>query len=216
MVKKKSKFIFLGILFILVALGFAVAAFYFFEVKPELAARYDAQLKELGAKITRVDQRAGKTQKTADSTTSPTSQSKSEPSLFQKVKKSLKESLPTNSTSTQKPIPPSKTVQKSPAVVEDKVINLQSLVKQAELVYGNGEKQRKEGLLWIDHKSSKIVATLGAVQGILPGHTLTVYDGQKKISQVTVETAFDVISYVRPQNNSPAFTQGNYYRVVVE
>ncbi len=106
-------------------------------------------------------------------------------------------------------------VQNSKAAQKNEM-SLKSLVKKAETVYGNEEKSRREGLLWVDAKSSKIMVTLGAVHGLLPGRNLSVYDRQDKIGQVMVETLFDVTAYVRPQKNTPALTQGNYYRVVIE
>ena len=94
-------------------------------------------------------------------------------------------------------------------------INMSSLIKESEAVYGAEEKNRKEGVLWVDHQSSNLVVTLGALNGILPGRTLSVYNGEQKIGQVMVDASFDVISYVHP-DSSTDLTQNDYYRVVIE
>ena len=95
-------------------------------------------------------------------------------------------------------------------------IDLNALVKQAEAMYGPEEKNRKEGVLWVDRSTSQFVVTLGALNGLLPGKYLTVYDGPTRIGQVAVDTPLDVISYVHPLETSTDFSQGDYYRVVME
>ena len=70
--------------------------------------------------------------------------------------------------------------------------------------------------MWVDRKSSKLVVTLGAVNGLLPGKSLAVYKGDEKIGKVKVETAFDVISYVLPEDEGVKQLENDYYRVVIE
>ena len=102
------------------------------------------------------------------------------------------------------------------ATPQEKAVSLKSLVKEAEKVYGQEENLNKEGFLWIDRKSSLYVVTLGALQGLLPGKHLGVYDGDQRIGQVIVDTPFDVISYVHPAEESKNLFSSDYYRVVVE
>ena len=95
-------------------------------------------------------------------------------------------------------------------------VKLEDLVKTAESTYDPAEKQRKEGFLWLDHRSSSFIVTLGALQGLQPGSQLNIYDGNKKIDIASVDVPFDVVSYVKPQKNSADFFNSNYYRVVIE
>ena len=108
-------------------------------------------------------------------------------------------------------VTPAKTV-----MPQEKAVSLKSLVKEAEKVYGHEENLNKEGFLWIDRKSSQYVITLGALHGLLPGKHLGIYDGDKRIGQVIVDTPFDVISYVHPSEESKDLLSNDYYRVVVE
>lgn len=76
--------------------------------------------------------------------------------------------------------------------------------------------EKKEGFLWVDRKSSRLVATLGTNNGVQPGKYLTVYDGAKRVGQVTVEESFATISYVHPVEESSGFPKNDFYRVVIE
>ena len=163
MAPKNSKKIVVGVVLILLAGASLFTAFYFLEIKPELAKREQANSKKLETSKQKVQTRAT-----------------------------------------------------AIAQAKQDEVNLVSLVKQAEAVYGPEEKNRKEGVLWIDHETSQFVVTLGALNGLLPGKYLTVYDGQKKIGQVAVDTPLDVISYVHPLGTSMDFSQNDYYRVVIE
>lgn len=96
----------------------------------------------------------------------------------------------------------------TPILVED-------LVKKAEEIYGEEEKKQKEGFLWIDKEANSYMITLGALNGLGEGSRLSVYDGDKKIDEVIVETPLDVISYVKPQIPPDQYTE-TYYRVVIE
>ena len=98
----------------------------------------------------------------------------------------------------------------------ERAISLDTLVQKASNKYGPEEKDRKEGFLWIDRKSSRMIVTLGALNGVLPGKYLSVYEGDQKIGQVKVETPFDVISYVKPLDGSLERFENDYYRVVIE
>ena len=95
-------------------------------------------------------------------------------------------------------------------------ISLKALVKEADSVYGDAEKSRKEGLLWVDRKTARIMVTLGAVHGLSRGSILSVYEGSTKIGQVKVDTAFDVISFVSLGDNSVDLSKHNYYKIVIE
>ncbi|MBF0522774.1 MAG: hypothetical protein HQL24_06935 [Candidatus Omnitrophica bacterium] len=105
---------------------------------------------------------------------------------------------------TQAPVPQQETpISKS---LENKTLN----------AYPDSEKSRREGFLWVDKKASRLVATLGAVQGVLPGARLSVYENDQKIGEVVVENSFDVISYVKPVDQAPNSFPKDYYRVVKE
>jgi hypothetical protein len=95
-------------------------------------------------------------------------------------------------------------------------INLEQILGKAQTVYSAEESQRKEGLLWIDQKTSRYVVTLGALNGLHPGSALGVYDGSRRVGEVIVDTPLDVISYVRPDTNSTRKLKDNNYRVVIE
>ncbi len=95
-------------------------------------------------------------------------------------------------------------------------VSLKRLVAQSEEIYGKNEKSRKEGFLWVDQQASQYVVTLGAINNLFPGDYLTVYDGDKKIGQVKVESSFDIISYVQPLEKINRIFQKDYYRVVIE
>ncbi len=97
----------------------------------------------------------------------------------------------------------------------DGSVDLLALTKEAENVYGPEEKSRKEGVLWVDRQTSNFVVTLGALNGVLPGNRLSVYQGNEKLGQVTVDSSFDVISYVHPES-SLDLSGNDYYRVTVE
>ena len=95
-------------------------------------------------------------------------------------------------------------------------IKLSELVRKAKRVYGSEEKERKEGVLWIDREHSVTLATLGALNGLKPGDQLSVYDGDNKITNVVVDKTLDVISYVQPIDDSVGKLESNSYRVVIE
>ena len=104
---------------------------------------------------------------------------------------------------------------KKPAAPPNKIL-LDSLVEESKSLYGEPEEARKEGILWTDVRSSRFIVTLGALQGLLPGKHLAVYDGNNKMGEVTVEKVFDIISYVQPMETPLNFSPSNYYRVVLE
>jgi len=93
-------------------------------------------------------------------------------------------------------------------------LNLKSLIEKSVSVHGKEEADRSEGSLWYDKKASRYVVTLGGVNGVLPGTQLGVYRKDKRVGSVTVDTAFDVISYVTPSSNLTLGT--DYYRVLKE
>lgn len=95
-------------------------------------------------------------------------------------------------------------------------VRLDVLVREASLIYGKNEPQRRSGYLWIDRKGDQMVVTLGALNQVLPGHQLNVYDVNGLVGQVEVLTAFDVISYVRLLDNDSDRLTEDYYIVVRE
>ena len=104
--------------------------------------------------------------------------------------------------------------------LKDKVgrsIDLDKLVDESHNRYGDEEKDRKEGYLWIDHDASTAIVTLGVLNGLSVGKKLAVYDEtNKSIGDVIVEMPMDVISSVRPMGKSLDDFKENYYRVVIE
>ncbi len=104
------------------------------------------------------------------------------------------------------------TLQKAPP----KPITLQDILKESKKIYSQDEKNRKEGYLWIDQKASTFIVTLGALNGLKPGSRLGVYEGDKKVGQVVVETPLDVTSYVQPVDQFSSASNQNYFRVVKE
>jgi hypothetical protein len=95
-------------------------------------------------------------------------------------------------------------------------ISLEEFTEKAENIYGKAELSRKEGILWIDRASSKFMVTLGAVNGLKAESKLGIYQDDKKIGEVVVETPMDIISYVRLPGPSAAQWDRNYYRAVIE
>ena len=98
---------------------------------------------------------------------------------------------------------------------KEKAINLTALVHASKDVYGEEEKNRREGFLWVDRKSSRCIITLGAYHGLMPGRQLEIYAENKQVGKVEVEVSFDVISYVHPVNKGVSFFDADYYRVVM-
>lgn len=80
---------------------------------------------------------------------------------------------------------------------------------------GEGQNQR-EGFLWVDHHSSKLVVTLGTSDGLSPGKHLSVYGGSGKMGEVAVDQSFEAVSYVHRLEGAMDFSENDYYRVVGE
>lgn len=97
-----------------------------------------------------------------------------------------------------------------------KVPEWDRVIRKADRLYGDEEKTRREGLLWIDRKNESFIVTLGALQGLARGSRLTVYDGREKAGMVEVDLAMDVISYVLLVNATAKDFDKDYYRVVPE
>jgi len=95
-------------------------------------------------------------------------------------------------------------------------ISLDKILEEAQKQYDEGERDRKEGFLWIDRETQTLVVTLGALNGVSAGTVLTIYDGDEKVGVVRVETPLDVISYVQPINKTLKQLDNDNYRVVVE
>jgi len=94
-------------------------------------------------------------------------------------------------------------------------IYLENLLAESAQRYGEDERSRREGILWVDHKAGTLLVTLGALNGVAAGSRLTVLDGDDEIGFVRVETPLDVISYVYPVNQSVDIFEKEYYRVVL-
>jgi hypothetical protein len=95
-------------------------------------------------------------------------------------------------------------------------LSLQSVLLEASRQYGDLEKNRQEGSLWIDRKTASCVVTLGALNGLVPGSRLKIYDGREEVGKATVDVSLDIISYVTPVNKKLAQFSQDYYRVVIE
>lgn len=95
-------------------------------------------------------------------------------------------------------------------------ISLKAVLKQSEEIYTPEEKNKSEGLLWVDRKLEKFVVTLGAINGLSEGSVLSVYEDNKKLGEVKVKTMLDTISYVEPQEELKPFLKGDYYQVKIE
>lgn len=95
-------------------------------------------------------------------------------------------------------------------------ISLKTVLKQSQGIYSLEEQAQREGLMWVDHKTSRFVVTLGAIHGLVKGSILSVYDGNKRIGEVKVESALDAISYVSPDNQFRSLLNNDYYEVRIE
>ena len=95
-------------------------------------------------------------------------------------------------------------------------IKLSTLVNTANSIYDDKERARREGVLWIDRKNKTYVVTLGAIHGLTTGSTLNIYDGDKKIGTLRVDTPYDVISFTAPVKPLDNVSDKNYFRVRIE
>ncbi len=89
-------------------------------------------------------------------------------------------------------------------------IELKSVLERVDEEEFTQEQSRREGDLWIDRQSGSWVITLGALNGIKAGDMVGVYDGDKRMGTVAVETVLDVVSYVRPVTNEADFKKAVY------
>ena len=95
-------------------------------------------------------------------------------------------------------------------------INLEDFLAKAQSIYGPQELQRRDGILWIDRKSDQCMINLGIANGLTEGSRLQIYDGDKKLGEVTVEKPLDIISYVKPVDKTLEEFTSNYYRVSLQ
>ena len=111
------------------------------------------------------------------------------------------------------------------AKVKRDPIRLEDVLARAKIIYGEKELSRKNGILWVDRKSSQFMITLGMVNGLVPGTYLGVYqeklqvDGtviNEKIDDVIVEKTYDIISYAKPAKKSLDDFDRDYYRVTAQ
>lgn len=94
-----------------------------------------------------------------------------------------------------------------------RVIDRERVVKESGKIHGGQEASRRSGALWIDRKSSRIIITLGALNGVDKGNFLNVYDGDAKFASVKVTSALDVVAYVEPVDMSISDFRKDYYSV---
>ena len=94
-------------------------------------------------------------------------------------------------------------------------MTLKELLKKSESIYGEVEKDRKEGFLWIDRKTSTCLVTLGALNGLVPGSEVNIFDGERLVGRATVDMPYDIISYVKPIDRELGSFANDYYRVVI-
>lgn len=106
--------------------------------------------------------------------------------------------------------------------VQRDFISLEDVLARAEIIYGQRELQRREGILWVDRKASQYMITLGIVNGLSQGSSLGVYEERaqpggiiinEKIADIVVQEAFEIISYVLPVDKSMQDFRRDYYRV---
>lgn len=103
------------------------------------------------------------------------------------------------------------------SALKEEVPELGEIVKSAEKIYGDQEKSRKEGFLWIDRQGRVMIITLGALNGLKSGNRLAVYDGKKRVGDVQVDLPIDVISYALPADDMTIQDfKKDYYRVAIE
>ncbi|MCK5633230.1 hypothetical protein KAH94_05740 [bacterium] len=190
MSKKNIKKIFIGIVLILLALFCAITAFYFLEVKPKLALRRHSKVTDVT--VLKKSSQEG-VLKILEET---------EENFFKNTKEKVFKKKPVLKKSKDK-------------TTQEGVINLNALVRESKAVYSESEKNRKEGILWVDRKTQKLVVTLGAVHGLALESHLTVYDGNFELGQVKVDVLFDVISYVQPEDFLD-LSERDYYRIISE
>lgn len=89
-------------------------------------------------------------------------------------------------------------------------------LEEGAVVYEKKNQKHKEGFLWVDHKSSQYVLTLGRRHGLETGRQVGVYDGLSRVGEVTVDQAFEGTSYVHPSQESLDLSGSDYYRAVAE
>ena len=95
-------------------------------------------------------------------------------------------------------------------------IALDDVLTRSEKIYGRGELNRKDGILWIDRKSSICLVTLGAVNGLEDGSRLGIFEDDNKIGDCVVDTSLDLVAYVSVVDKPLDGFKNNYYRVAKE
>jgi len=108
--------------------------------------------------------------------------------------------------------------------VKREPVDLVDLLARTEKIYGPQELKRKDGILWVDRASGTCMITLGAANGLVAGAYLGVYQDisspngsvvSEKITDVVVDQAYDIVSYVKLTNKSLKDLGQDYYRVTV-
>lgn len=95
-------------------------------------------------------------------------------------------------------------------------IELEDIAIRAEKIYGEKELNRKEGVLWIDRKTSLYLVTLGIINGVQKGSLIGIYEGNMKIGSVEVKDFYDIISYVDLVDKTSDDFDKDYYKVIIE
>jgi len=202
--KRNLKKIIIGAVFIFLSGVSLFMAFFYLEVKPELARRQETNVSPIPRQtspVKNVVKPQIEKKKSANVSETPNVPKKNAAVLTKKQFPGPSLVANTQDTKTSK---------------TKKKVSLRPLVDEAKGVYSSSEKEKKEGYLWVDNTSSNYVVTLGVVNGIFAGDDLTVYDGNKEIGRVTIDTAFDVISYVAVNVDLIKILKKDYYRVVKE
>ena len=188
-VKVNTKKVFVGLVLMVLAIVGAVGTFYILEVKPAMDKRPKSKLVKAALPVIKKDTKAAPAPAKTDAKAKP---------------------------GTDKKVPPAAAAVTPPAPAISDKLDMAKLVQVSKAVYGEGEQSRKEGFMWIDRKEAKCVVTLGALNGVNPGSVLSIYDGNQKVGQVSVDSSYDVISYAHPVDKAVDQFNGDYYRAVLE
>jgi hypothetical protein len=211
MAKFDGKKIIFGFFLIGLAIFIAICGWYIFVVKPELAAR-EARKKTAASKHIKTLSLDEKSQSKNIKTLTLPENKDAIPENKEAVPENTE--VPAAVVNSPEPVNPPEPVasasEPTAAIAETPDAPLPSPDYSS---YSEEERNRREGLLWNDKKTGQFVATLGAVQGLTPGARLQVYDGDKLLGDVEVDSTEDVVAYVHPLGN---FLLGakQYFRVI--
>ncbi len=95
-------------------------------------------------------------------------------------------------------------------------VEISRILDASKALHGE-EAARREGYLWREAETGRMMVTLGALQGLRPGRRLAVYEGDRRVGWVEVEKTLDVIAYVEPVGpRKDTDWTAAAYRVVME